>query len=167
MPRSLVLAAAALALLTSPAARADEACAAEVARLCPRSRGDLETLSCLRAHEPTLSKACKGDLDAVLAKARAISADCEGDVYEHCRNVEPGEGRVAACLKAHESELSQWCQKAFNAWRVGRMELVAACAGDVGEHCGQVPEGGGRIWVCLEDHLKDLSSECRAAVEKL
>jgi Cysteine rich repeat len=167
MSRSLVLAAAALALLTASPAGADDACAAEVARLCPRSRGDIETLSCLRAHEPTLAKACKGDLDAVLAKARAFSADCEGDVYEHCKDVEPGEARVAACLRAHESELSQSCQNAFNTWRLGRMELVAACAGDIGEHCQQVPEGGGRIWVCLKDHLKDLSSDCRAAVEKL
>ena len=47
------------------------------------------------------------------------------------------------------------------------MKLVAACAGDVGRFCNQVPEGGGRIWVCLRERLPDLTSECRAAVEKL
>jgi hypothetical protein len=163
--RSLCLAAA-LAVL-APAARAGDPCAEEVARLCPRSRGDLDTLSCLRLNEKELSRACKGDLDAVLAKARAISADCEGDVYRLCRDVEPGEGRVARCLKDHESELSQSCQGAFNTWRLGRMELVAACSGDIAKHCQMVPEGGGRIWVCLREHRKDLTSDCRAAVDRL
>jgi Golgi apparatus protein 1 len=161
--RLLLAALAALPL----AARAEDPCAAEVHRLCPRSRGDVETLSCLRANERELSRACKGDLDAVLAKARAIGAACEGDVYKLCKDVAPGEGRVAACLKAHEGELSQGCQGAFNTWRLARMELTAACAGDVGRFCRDVPEGGGRIWTCLKEHLPELTSDCRSAVNKL
>ena len=50
--RRQVAEAALLAL--APAARAEDGCAAEVTRLCPRSRGDVETLSCLRAHEQEL-----------------------------------------------------------------------------------------------------------------
>ncbi|BDG05624.1 hypothetical protein [Anaeromyxobacter oryzae] len=159
----------AVALLTfAAAARAEDPCAAEMARLCPQSRGDLEPMKCLRAHEAQLSRACKSDLDAVVAKARSIAkGDCDGDVYRLCRDVEPGEGRVAACLRDHESELSQSCQGAFNKWRVARMELAAACSGDVGKFCHDVPEGSGRIWTCLKARLPELTSDCRAAVQKL
>jgi hypothetical protein len=124
-------------------------------------------VGCLRSHEQELSQACRGDLDAVLAKAKAISADCEGDVYRLCKDVEPSEGRVAACLKDRESELSQSCQGAFNAWRLKRMEFTAACAGDVGRLCRDVPEGAGRVWTCLKEKEKELGSDCRAAMKKL
>ncbi len=165
MTRHLWLVAALVAL--APTARAEDACAAEVARLCPQSRGDLLMLGCLRSNEAAFSKACQGDLAAVLAKARSLAGACEGDVARLCKDVAPGEGRVAACLKARESELSQGCQGAFNTWRLGRMELTAACAGDVGKFCRDVPEGGGRIWTCLKGKLPELTSDCRAAVNKL
>lgn len=165
MKRPIWLAVTVLAL--APAARAEDPCAQEVTRLCPRGRGDLQLVGCLRQHESELSQACKGDLDDVLAKARSISADCEGDVYRLCKEVEPGEGRVAECLKNNESHLSQSCQKAFNTWRVQRMEITSACAGDVGTFCKDVPQGGGRIWTCLKKHRSKLSSSCRSAMDKL
>jgi hypothetical protein len=165
MLRHLCLAAALVTLL--PAARADDPCAAEVEKWCPRGRGEFLVVACLRQHEAELSTACKGDLDAVLAKAKVIGAACEGDVYRLCKDVEPGEGRVAACLKNRESELSQSCQGAFNAWRVARMEFQAACAGDIGQLCQMVPQGSGRLWVCLREQTTKLSSKCRAALEKL
>jgi hypothetical protein len=165
MTRPLCLAAVLFTLV--PAVRAEDPCAAEVTRLCPRARGDIQLVGCLRSHEKEISQACKGDLDAVLAKARSISADCEGDVYRLCKDVEPGEGRVAECLRSQESQLSQGCQAAFNTWRLGRMEFTSKCSGDVGRLCKDVPQGGGRIWVCLKAKLPELTSDCRAAVEKL
>jgi Golgi apparatus protein 1 len=166
MIRHVCVAAALLAAV--PAARGEEdACTAEVARLCPRSRGDILLMGCLSANEREISKACKGDLEAVLAKVRSIALACEGDVQRLCKDVEPGDGRVAHCLKLKEHELSQGCQGAFNTWRLMRMELTAACAGDVGRFCRDVPEGGGRIWTCLKARLPRLTSECRDAVKKL
>jgi hypothetical protein len=157
----------AVLLAIAPEARAEDACSAEVARLCPRSRGDVLLLGCLRANEREIAKACQGDLEAVLAKARSIATACDGDVKRLCKDVEPGEGRVATCLKDRESELSQSCQGAFNAWRLKRMEFTAACAGDVGRLCRDVPEGAGRVWTCLKEKERELGSDCRAAMEKL
>jgi Golgi apparatus protein 1 len=165
MPRHALLAAALLALAT--AAGAEDACTAAVNRLCPRSRGDLLVLGCLRSHEAELQAACRGDLDLLLAKARDIGADCEGDVAKLCKDVQPGEGRVATCLKDNESHLSSGCQSAFNEWRLLRMELTAACAGDVGRWCKDVPPGAGRVWRCLEEHEAQLGSDCRSALKKL
>lgn len=44
----------------------------------------------------------------------AASADkkggpCADDAAKFCKDVKPGEGRIAACLKEHEKELSQAC----------------------------------------------------------
>jgi hypothetical protein len=160
-----VLVAAAL-LTIAAGARAEDACTAEVNRVCPRSRGDLQVLACLRTNEATIAVACKGDLDLVLAKARQIGAACEGDVSKLCKDVQPGDGRVVTCLKDNESRLSTGCQSAFNDWRLERMKLTSACAGDLGKWCQQVPEGGGRILRCLREHSAQLTSDCRSAVEK-
>jgi hypothetical protein len=161
-----VLVAAAL-LAWSAEGRAEDRCAAEVNRLCPRGRGDLLLLGCLRSHERELQAACQGDLDLLLARAKEVGADCEGDVSKLCKDVQPGEGRVVTCLKDNEFRLSTSCQAAFNEWRLKRMELTAACAGDVGRWCKDVPEGGGRIWRCLREHGAQLTSDCRSAVQKL
>jgi hypothetical protein len=165
MLRSIVVAAALLSFALE--ARAEDACAAEVNRVCPRSRGDLLVLACLRTNEASLAAACQGDLDLVLAKAREIGAACDGDVKSLCRDVQPGDGRVATCLKENEHRLSTGCQSAFNEWRMQRMKLTAACAGDLGRWCPQVPEGGGRILRCLREHAADLTSDCRSALQKL
>jgi hypothetical protein len=162
------LCAVALLLAFSPAVHAEEdACSTEVARLCPQSRGDLLMLGCLRANEQAFRKVCRGNLEKVLDKARSMASACDGDVQRHCKDVEPGDGRVARCLKDKEHQLSQSCQGAFNQWRVMRMELRAACAGDIGTHCKMVPEGAGRIWTCLQKNSAALSSDCRSAVNKL
>jgi len=165
MNRHVLVAAALLTIATG--ARAEDACAEAVNRLCPRGRGDLLLLGCLRTYERELGAACQGDLDLLLAKAKEIGAACEGDVTKLCKAVQPGEGRVVTCLKDHESGLSTSCQSAFNEWRMARMQLTAACAGDIGKWCQQVPEGGGRILRCLRGRTADLSSDCRSALNRL
>jgi len=165
MNRRVLVAAALLTIATG--ARAEDACTAEVNRVCPRSRGDLLVLGCLRSNEASIAAACPGDLDLLLAKVKEIGADCEGDVSKLCKAVQPGEGRVVGCLKENESRLSTSCQGAFNEWRLQRMKLTSACAGDLGRWCPQVPEGGGRILRCLKEHAADLTSDCRSALQKL
>lgn len=36
---------------------------------------------------------------------------CASDIEKFCHDVKPGKGRYRACLKAHESELSDACKK--------------------------------------------------------
>ena len=149
------------------AAFAEDDCAAEVARLCPASRGDLLVLGCLRANSAALSRVCKGDPDALLAKARQVGSSCDADAAKLCKEVQAGEGRIVSCLRDNESSLSTSCQAAFNKWRLMRMNLQSACAGEIGKLCQMVPEGSGRIYTCLKEHEKDLGSDCRSALNKL
>ena len=43
----------------------------------------------------------------------SISQACTGDYRKLCANVVPGGGRVIACMKARESEVSEACRAAL------------------------------------------------------
>ena len=42
--------------------------------------------------------------------AAAVTEACKGDVEKLCPGIQPGEGRIAACLKQHKSEVSKPCK---------------------------------------------------------
>jgi len=71
---------------------------------------------CLMAYEDQLGPVCrKGVLEAAMtirAGSEAIDYSlraCEADVDAYCREVQPGNGRVAGCIKANESRVSGSC----------------------------------------------------------
>lgn len=47
---------------------------------------------------------------ALPAAAEKGKGPCAEDAAKFCKDVKPGEGRVAACLKEHEKELSPACK---------------------------------------------------------
>lgn len=57
-----------------------------------------------------------------LPAAAEKSGPCAADVAKFCKDVKPGEGRIAACLKEHEKDLSQACKdrKALAAEKRGK-----------------------------------------------
>jgi hypothetical protein len=85
---------------------------------------------CLAAYEEYLSPACReGILEAALSiKMGAEALDysisaCEADVDAHCREVQPGEGRIVSCIKANESRVSKECIAALKEtglWNLGK-----------------------------------------------
>jgi Golgi apparatus protein 1 len=162
-PSPLLLLIASLPLV----ALAEDPCALEAQRLCSKAKGETAVLGCLRGQEKELSPACRTNLSALLKIAELYGMDCEADARKLCAEVTPGDGAVLRCLKDNESFLSQSCQGAFNKVRLERSKLVAACAGDVGRLCRDVPEGSGRILACLRGNQRELTSDCRDAVNKL
>ncbi|WP_341887790.1 cysteine rich repeat-containing protein [Variovorax sp. YR752] len=97
---------------------------------------------------------------ALLCVAGARAADapgpaaCHGDARSLCSQVEPGGGRIAACLKEHESQLSEACRTA--------LPTMQRCAAEVQALCGSA--GGLRERrACLRDQAAKLSPECRNA----
>ena len=42
----------------------------------------------------------------------AARAACEADVQKLCNGVQPGGGRILACLKQHKDEVSDGCKRA-------------------------------------------------------
>jgi hypothetical protein len=49
--------------------------------------------------------------------ARAVLQTCKPDIAHFCSQVQPGQGRIKACMKEHVHELSDPCKEAlFQAW---------------------------------------------------
>ena len=48
---------------------------------------------------------------------RAVLRACKPDIARFCSQVQPGQGRIKACMKEHLQELSDPCKEAlFQAW---------------------------------------------------
>ena len=94
------------------------------------------------------------------AMAQPRIGACAADIRKHCADIQPGEGRISACVKEHFNDLSDACKV-----RLARIAAVAkACIPDVKEHCASAGRGRGRIATCLKGILTDLSDTCKAAL---
>lgn len=47
------------------------------------------------------------------AEIQALKTYCKSDIERLCPNVEPGGGRIKACLKAQQNEMTVGCAKAL------------------------------------------------------
>ncbi len=86
---------------------------------------------------------------------------CAEDVAKFCKDVQPGGGRMAQCLKAHENELSGACKEHIAQIKQRGREFQEACQDDVRKFCKDVKPGSGRIMHCLKEHQDELSPECK------
>jgi hypothetical protein len=50
---------------------------------------------------------------AMSSSARAVLRTCKPDIARLCGEVQPGGGRVKACMKEHLAELSEGCKEAL------------------------------------------------------
>lgn len=93
------------------AAAGINACSADVQEHCAGIQpggGAIE--ACLKKHEQSLSAACMQYRQEVKGKLIAFAGACAADIENSCAHVKPGEGRILACLKQHESTLSDECK---------------------------------------------------------
>jgi hypothetical protein len=164
-PRWTPLLCAALLGLAPLAARAEDACAADALRLCPDvPAGEGRILDCLRARWYAVSSSCQQTIQGVEARARQIGVACNHDVYEHCRRVPLGGGRVLSCLAANWEQLSTTCSDAVAKVAERARQFAGACGADAERLCAGVEPGGGRIFACLKLQERAVSSRCRAAL---
>lgn len=106
--------------------------------------------------------------------AQSIFASCEADIAKFCPAVTPGHGRLAACLYAHEDQVSPSCDAAiaetadlidmlFERVRYAKQQ----CGADVARLCGEVEIGQGRLFSCLYEQKPALSVECLEVIENV
>ena len=94
---------------------------------------------------------------SAMAQQRGVVRDCAADVRAACGGVQPGDGRIRACLNSHLKDLTPPCQAVLvRAAAVGK-----ACRGDVRQIFADVKPGGGRIEACIRSHLTEFSSPCK------
>jgi len=90
---------------------------------------------------------------------------CADDLQKFCKDVQPGAGRVARCLKEHENDLSLACKRQMAEVKKKVHEFREACEDDVLRLCAGVKPGGGRILRCLKKNANELSPECKANMD--
>ncbi len=89
---------------------------------------------------------------------------CAADVKKFCGDVQPGQGGIAKCMKAHDAELSPACREGMKA-RAEKAERVREeCKPDVEKFCQGIAPGGGRIRSCLRARQADLNPACAADI---
>jgi hypothetical protein len=111
-----------------------------------------------------------GNLSAQETLIETVANGCQTEIATYCKDVTPGEGRVLACLYAHQDKLSGKCEYALYDASARLERAVAAltylaneCAADLAEHCANVQAGEGRLLECLKANEAKLSSRCKGA----
>ena len=106
--------------------------------------------------------------------AQSIFESCETDLKAYCSQVTPGDGRIVACLYAHEDTLSESCDAATEDhanlldWFFESVRYVMdQCANDIQKHCADVAFGGGGIFSCLVEKTSSLTDGCKALVPEM
>lgn len=123
---------------------------------------------------PIILAAAVAAFAALPAGAADILGDCAEDIQTYCSAVEPGHGRVAACLYAHEDKVSESCDLALGEtadiidMMFERLRAVkTACGEDIRSQCGEVELGEGRIFACLIEKKAEISADCGELVGKI
>jgi hypothetical protein len=94
----------------------------------------------------------------------ASTKACAADVKAQCASVQPGNGRVGACIKEHFNDLSVPCQRTL--FKTG-IAVKRACAADAKQFCADVKPGGDRLAICMKPHLAELSQPCKDALAQV
>jgi hypothetical protein len=102
----------------------------------------------------------------------SVAKGCEKELKTYCKDVTPGEGRVLACLYAHEDKLSGQCEyalydaaaqleRALNALSYAANE----CRDDLTKFCSDIKPGGGRLMQCIDKNDAKVSKRCKQALK--
>ena len=95
-----------------------------------------------------------------MAQGTALRQACGAEIQQHCAGVQPGEGRLRACVKENFAAFSEPCKRAV----LSTVAVVRACKADVQRTCPDVQPGGGRIQACMKDHFAEYSEPCKQAI---
>ncbi len=98
------------------------------------------------------------------AHAEEQKLACAEELAQYCKGIKPGGGRLLVCLKEHESDLSRTCRDKVVGLEKMLKEAERICAADIEKSCKGVQRGEGRIAKCLDEHIKDISPDCREKV---
>ena len=101
-----------------------------------------------------------------------VANGCKIEIEKYCSQVTPGQGRILACLYAHEDKLSAKCEYALYDAAAQLERAVAAlsyvaneCNEDLEKYCESIEPGKGRLLECLDKHDKQVSKRCKQAIK--
>jgi len=78
---------------------------------------------------------------------------CGGDIKKLCAGIQPGEGRITACIKSHLTDLSESCEaRVLGVGVTGKL-----CKADFTKLCAGVAPGTAGIRACIKSHMAEVS----------
>ncbi|MBX3327546.1 MAG: cysteine rich repeat-containing protein [Nitrospira sp.] len=95
---------------------AEVRCDAQVEQLCPDSLPGEEKRRCVMQRLRQLDQPCQRIARQRMVRWKAVDGyrlACAGDVKRLCLAVDPGEGRILACLQEHEQDISEACYQSL------------------------------------------------------
>jgi hypothetical protein len=162
---AIFMAGAVCVLLMSIPAHADSACLSDAQRYCAQIPiGEGRVLTCLQARWNDLSGSCQQEIQQIQNRAREIDLACSTDVWQFCRNVVPGAGRIRVCLWSRWDDLSSTCRDKAAEVAEKAEQLQQLCTDDISRLCPGMRPGGGLIYLCLKAQESKTSSQCRSAL---
>ena len=103
--------------------------------------------------------------------AQGLLLSCEAEINKSCSDVNPGNGRLIACLYAREDQVSDSCGDAIDdvadlldAMFADIQRSYSICAKDIEKLCAGERFGQGRILTCLNEQHAEVSPACQAVV---
>src|SRR5262249_23130017 len=102
-------------------------------------------------------------LSGSVAVAQQAGKPCAGDIKTLCAGIQPGDGRIKACIKSHLTDLSPTCED--------RLLTVAVsgkvCKTDVTKLCAGIVPGAGGIRGCIKSPMAEVSDPWRDAMSQV
>jgi hypothetical protein len=115
--------------LTAKVAVLEKSCAGDIKKYCSDvTPGEGRMIYCMQAHEDKISPKCAYELEQTAVSVQA-TADllkdgvlaCKAEITGVCGKIQPGQGRIAACLIENRSTASKTCAEAIQ-----KLEAIAA-----------------------------------------
>ena len=116
---------------------------------------------------------------AAVASTETVSAAslheaCGADIRHYCDTVTAGDGRMMACLYAHEDKITKDCdaQTEDVGYILDTMfakiaDVLSECRPDIEKFCSDQQFGEGRILSCLNENSASLAEPCKSVVPKV
>ena len=115
--------------LAAKITKLENACAGDIKKYCRTvTPGEGRMVYCMQAHEDKISPKCAYELGETAGSVQATSdllkdgvIACKAEISGVCGKIQPGQGRIAACLIANKSTASKDCADAIQ-----KVEAMAA-----------------------------------------
>lgn len=108
------------------------------------------------------------------SSAQPMHEVCRADIRHYCDTVTPGDGRIMACLYAHEDKIDDKCDAVTEdvSTAVDSMfglvaNVLSNCTPDIEKYCADIEVGHGRILSCLNENAAKLAEPCAEVVPKI
>jgi hypothetical protein len=115
--------------LTARVKKLESVCAKDIKKYCSNvTPGEGRLVYCMQAYEDKISPSCAFELEdaatSLLTTGDALKdavMACKAEITGVCDKIQPGQGRIAACLLANKSTASTGCAEAIK-----KIEAMAA-----------------------------------------